>query len=123
MDHAINIILQNIQSVGKLSVYPTHQLRVLHTMSCLPEIVHETRLFPAIVRFLSGDSRCEIIKAFRITLNFIESGLLRNKGPTSILIKQCEDGLYVLRNRYEGDINTIMQVDALITQWKVYSDM
>jgi hypothetical protein len=117
MERTRDVIISNVQSVSQLALSPTHQLRVLNATSCLPEIVHETRFLPAMIRVWTGDSRHTIIQAFKVTLDFIEAGVLTDRYISPNVKIHCEQGLRVLRNRYEDDINTCMLVDALILRW------
>ena len=117
MERTRDVIISNIQSMSQLALSPTHQLRVLNATSCLPEIVHETRFLPGMFRLWTGDSRRTIIQAVKVTLDFIEAGVLNDRQITLNTKVHCEQGLRVLRNRYEDDINTCMLVDALIIRW------
>ena len=121
MERLSQAIVSNIQTICKLKDYPTHQLRVLHSQSCFPELQHETRHMPSISRPFSGDSRHVVLDVVATTIVFLQQHFpLCEEKLRHIheMMNAFLDGLHVLKVKYEHDVSVNTRIDALTNDLK-----
>lgn len=121
MNAMIQIIVSNIRNVTMLSTFPTHQLRVVHASSCLPEIYHEDRSYAFLFRSLSGDSRKNVLSAIERTLLFLIDGIPLTK-ESKEEIKSLSDGftrgMQSLVMLYEKDMFVHERCSRIAKDWE-----
>ena len=126
MESIRHVIVNNVSNVAKLANHPTHQLRVLHSNSCVPEVIHETRRLSSLMRYVSNDSRTTILYAIERTLR-----LLLDRIPiTTAIRKQLLDmqeefktGIERISTHYESDITVETHCDRIQRQWDQICDL
>ena len=122
MDRVRIILLDNIRNVARLEQYPTHQLRVVNQASCLPEILHESRMFSSFVRLLSGDSRRIVLAAIEQTLRFVTEGVHYSAEFQQDIVRhkdRFERGMAALQTHYERDMYVTMVIDRILYTWRL----
>ncbi len=127
MNKLMSQLHTNLLNVSRLSMFPTHRLRVFHHDSILPSVEHDGRqVLQSVQRAIAGDGRGQVIGAVSVTFTYIED--LLEKGGTELvrpftlrikeLGKEVRDGLGALKKSYAEDIATGVELDKLITRWE-----
>lgn len=120
MNNLTRVIMSNIRNVTLLAKFPAHQLRVAHSLSCLPEIYHEDRSYAFLFRSFSGDSRKIVLNAIDRTLLFFLDGLPITD-DLSIEIRSLDvpfrDGIHALEVLYERDMYVYERCQRILNDW------
>ena len=115
MDEVLRQLQQNIEMVCALRSHPSHQLRVISEHSAVvPIITHESRTFPAVMRYFSSDDRVRVYGAILRTLELVKD-LGKNK------FSDFEDfacGLRAMATTYENDMAMQARIKVLIGMWE-----
>lgn len=121
MNVLVQVIISNLRNVTMLSTFPTHQLRVVNALSCLPEIYHEDRSYAFLFRSLSGDSRKNVLTAIERTLLFLTEGIPLTKEAIEeiqSLGDTFRSGIQALGMLYEKDMFVYERCNRIIKDWE-----